>query len=162
MLWGRENNTSIPINWSILKYTSICGHTHHSFRYHTLSDAPLNGLLYNSTLNHDAFLSLCGNPLLWSQLKNRWQIPEKRWNNRHIYVAYITVCFDKALLPAAEGTMVQHQTDSSMDNVTLSVQSCCYNEAGRRRRAQLPGQPAHASSLCAVVCAGCCQPRWAS
>lgn len=41
---------------------------------------------------------------------------------------------DQALLPAARGTMVQHQTDSSADNVTLSVQSWL-PEAGTSRRA---------------------------
>lgn len=32
--------------------------------------------------------------------------------------------------------MVQHQTDSSADNVTPSVQSWVHNEAGAERRAQ--------------------------
>lgn len=36
--------------------------------------------------------------------------------------------------------MVQHQTDSSADNVTPSVQSWFHEEAAAERRAQLPGR----------------------
>lgn len=61
----------------------------------------------------------------------------------------------RALLPAARGTMVPHQTDSSEDNVTPSVQSRC-SRAGISRRALPP-----ARLLSALVSADRSQRRWA-
>lgn len=53
--------------------------------------------------------------------------------------------------------MVQHQTDSSADNVTPSVQSWFHDEAAAERRAQ----SAAAWTRRVVMCAHCCQTRWA-
>lgn len=73
--------------------------------------------------------------------------PSSVWTDRHC-LSHMRA-LDQALLPAARGTMVQHQTDSSVDNVTLSVQSWLH-EAGMSRRAAAvaPDTP-------------CDRPRWA-
>lgn len=77
-------------------------------------------------------------------------------------VAYIAVtALQHALLPAAQGTMVQHQTDSFTDNVTSSVQSRFY-KPGISRRALLPAHCGlQRKSHCMIMCAPCCQRRWA-
>lgn len=101
----------------------------------TINDALFGGLLSVSTLDHVAV-----SPLLKSY-RSHWkmcrQILEKknRWKNRHNSAASNSwLCLP--LLPAAGGTMVQHQTDSSVDNVTPPVQSWVHKEAGAERRAQ--------------------------
>lgn len=122
----------------------------------TINAALFGGLLSVSTLDHVS-VSLLKSSRGHRGKENQPRIGYRSLNSRQNSAASNSLlCL--ALLPAAGGTMVQHQTDSFADNVTPSVQSWFHDEAGAERRAQ----SAAAWTRRVVMCAHCCQTRWAS
>lgn len=141
--------------------------THHSFRYY-YPDSQWRPFSMNLAQSSHWIMSpsFCAEilPPRWGHQNRHW-IPEWCWNKRH-NLSYITVALTGSPSGCRGGVGGGAQwcsirlTAPRTTWLTLSNRGLIKQESAAER-CRLPAYSA-AHTRCVVMCADCCQPRWAS